>query len=144
MDRAQMFINFQVVGLGLLAYWAYRRHRQASSSQFGSREYERPLSSRVDPRNARATHLRGDQSLADARLAKKEALLLEGFSLEGLPHQILGVHPDASPAEIQAAYLARMKQYHPDKMATPDTEDWQIAQMIASKINEARQAMLRK
>ncbi|XP_074786315.1 dnaJ homolog subfamily C member 4 [Athene noctua] len=30
------------------------------------------------------------------------------------PYEVLGVRPDASPAEIRAAFLARCKEVHPD------------------------------
>ncbi|NXN99883.1 DNJC4 protein, partial [Rhinopomastus cyanomelas] len=30
------------------------------------------------------------------------------------PHEVLGVRPGASPAEIRAAFLARCKEVHPD------------------------------
>lgn len=60
----------------------------------------------------------------------------------GLPHEILGVAPDASPKEIQKAYRALMKKYHPDKRARPGTEAWHEAQRIAARINEAKDTLL--
>ncbi|NXU92891.1 DNJC4 protein, partial [Xiphorhynchus elegans] len=30
------------------------------------------------------------------------------------PHSVLGVSPNATPAEIRAAFLARCKEVHPD------------------------------
>ncbi len=149
MDRAELFFRAQVLVLGLFAYWAYRRHTLEQASRFRTREHERPSGVGLDGRGRVPGGIKQNaaekvHSLADARFKKKQTLLLEGISLEGTPYQILGVRENATKEEIQSAYLARMKQYHPDKMASPATEDWEIAQRIAAKINEARTLLLKQ
>jgi hypothetical protein len=47
---------------------------------------------------------------------------------------ILGVGPDASRADIQAAYLRLMRSVHPDKGGTPG---------LAAQLNAARDRLLR-
>jgi curved DNA-binding protein CbpA len=48
---------------------------------------------------------------------------------------ILGVEPDATPAEIQAAYTRLMRLAHPDKGGTSG---------LAAQLNAARDRLLRK
>lgn len=36
------------------------------------------------------------------------------------PHHTLGVDPGANPGEVRAAYLAKARLYHPDKLASKD------------------------
>jgi DnaJ like chaperone protein len=53
------------------------------------------------------------------------------------PHQILGIDPSASGEEIQAAYKARMHEYHPDKVAHLGEELQKVAHRKAVEIQQA-------
>lgn len=82
--------------------------------------------------------------LAEARYAKKaEPLRIGGISIQGEPHEILGIQRNASEAEIRTAYRERMKQYHPDRIGRPGSREWQDAQAIAEAINVAKEKMLK-
>ena len=53
------------------------------------------------------------------------------------PYEILGIAPSASGEEIQAAYRARMSEYHPDKVAHLGEELQQLAHRKALEIQRA-------
>jgi len=85
-----------------------------------------------------------EDPLAQAKLKRAERLALPGISLEGAPHEILGVAEEASRSEIEKAYKRLMKQYHPDSIGRPGSRQWQDAQRIAAAINQARKALLER
>jgi DnaJ-class molecular chaperone len=127
--------NYQplIVAFGaLVVIWFFLRPKQ-KKSQFKLREADRP----------RRRMVRNPDDLAEARI-RPAPLLLTGVSIEGLPHEILGVSPDASPEEIRAAHRELMKHYHPDQVGRPGSREWQDAQEIASAINHAKLEMLKK
>ncbi len=53
------------------------------------------------------------------------------------PHEILGVAPDASEAEVDAAYRQKVQMYHPDKVASLGPEFMPIAELKTKEINAA-------
>jgi DnaJ like chaperone protein len=53
------------------------------------------------------------------------------------PHEILGIDSSASREEIQAAYRARMREYHPDKVAHLGEELQKVAHRKAVEIQQA-------
>lgn len=53
------------------------------------------------------------------------------------PYQILGIDPSASGEEIQAAYRARMREYHPDKVAHLGEDLQKVAHRKAVEIQQA-------
>jgi DnaJ-domain-containing protein 1 len=57
------------------------------------------------------------------------------------PHEILGITPSASEEEIQAAYKARMNEYHPDKVAHLGEELQKLAHRKALEIQQAYQQL---
>ena len=52
-------------------------------------------------------------------------------------YDVLGVHPDASQAEIKQAYLKLSKELHPDKNQTADKFDRELIHEQYVKVNEA-------
>ncbi len=140
----------QIVVIGLLAFifWRFLTGRGGSGigslsddSSFGARE--------SDQRRGKKAGVKAEAKLADAKLKKhkqKDAgpALLTGIQIQGAPHEVLGIHPFATEETIQKAYRERMKQYHPDKIARPGTDQWREAQQIAEAINRARVEMLKR
>ncbi|MEN8185057.1 MAG: DnaJ domain-containing protein [Myxococcota bacterium] len=53
------------------------------------------------------------------------------------PYEILGIPTSASAEAIQAAYKARMQEYHPDKVAHLGEELQQLAHRKAIEIQQA-------
>ena len=53
------------------------------------------------------------------------------------PYQTLGIDSSASAEEIQAAYKARMREYHPDKVAHLGEELQKVAHRKAVEIQQA-------
>ncbi len=59
------------------------------------------------------------------------------------PYEILGIDSSASAEEIQAAYKARMHEYHPDKVAHLGEELQKVAHRKAVEIRQAYEQLLR-
>ncbi len=53
------------------------------------------------------------------------------------PHEVLGVSASASKDEIDSAYKARMKEYHPDKVAHLGEDLQKLAHRKALEIQQA-------
>lgn len=53
------------------------------------------------------------------------------------PYEVLGIARSASRADIQAAYRARMREYHPDKVAHLGEELQKLAHHKALEIQQA-------
>ena len=105
-----------VAMMALLA-WFYRNHRR----QYAGNE----------PRRDRAANDgAGRGSSADPTRAKT-------FDA----HEVLQVGPSASPDAIRAAYLARMKEYHPDRVAHLGEELQKLAHEKAQEIQRAYQQL---
>jgi len=53
------------------------------------------------------------------RMFKKQPPPAELSAPQGAlpPHEVLGLEPDASPAEIKAAYQKAIRENHPDRVA---------------------------
>lgn len=62
------------------------------------------------------------------------------------PHEILRISKDAGPEEIRRAYHARMKQVHPDAIASLDLgEDLErAANITARRLNRAYEMLMRE
>lgn len=59
------------------------------------------------------------------------------------PHATLGISPGASQDEIQSAYRARMREYHPDKVAHLGEELQELAHRRSIDIQQAYQQLRR-
>ncbi len=59
------------------------------------------------------------------------------------PHEILGIEASASGEEIQAAYKARMHEYHPDKVAHLGEELQKVAHRKTVEIQQAYEQLRR-
>lgn len=68
---------------------------------------------------------------------EKEVSEFENFSVGALPHQILGVAEDASKREIQKAFRASMKRFHPDRIG-------ERGHALAQRLIAARDALLNR
>lgn len=108
-----------IVMIGLLA-WYYRNHRQQFAARGSGQQAE----------GASAGPEQGSQAPPQRP---------ESFD----PYEVLGVTRSASIAEIQAAYRARMKEYHPDKVAHLGRELQQLAHVKAQDIQRAYQQLHR-
>ena len=123
------------IGMGaffLISAWNFIRPKTPESG-FRVREADRNV--KYQP----AT----ESKFADAKI-KPDPLRLSGISLDGRPHEVLGVRENATAEEVQKAYRDLMKRYHPDKVGRPGTREWQDAQKIAETINRAKTEMLKK
>lgn len=58
------------------------------------------------------------------------------------PHEILGIAPDASIAEIKSAYRRRIKGCHPDRFASTDERSRQLAEEWTKALNAAYETLL--
>ncbi len=57
------------------------------------------------------------------------------------PHEVLGIPATASADEVQSAYRARMREYHPDKVAHLGEELQKLAHRKAQEIQEAYETL---
>jgi hypothetical protein len=64
------------------------------------------------------------------------------WSKETPPHQILGVKPGASPAEIETAYKKLLKRYHPDRFSSWGAGYQTRAHHVILLIQDARDRLL--
>jgi len=62
----------------------------------------------------------------------------------GTWNEILGVQPNASREEINAAWRAKLKKNHPDRVADLDPDFQALAEERAKMVNAAREEGLRK
>ena len=62
------------------------------------------------------------------------------------PFSVLGVAPEAAPAEIKQAYRRRMQEYHPDRFANIDLPDelMILANDMAARITNAYHQVTQK
>lgn len=120
--------------------WLIRARSAAERSGFKTTEAERLAK---DHAQKAAKQSKSGDALAQARASVKRPLQIEGLSLSGAPHEILGVKPNASRDEIQQAYRTLMKRYHPDQVGRPGSREWEDAQAIARALTDARDALLK-
>lgn len=59
------------------------------------------------------------------------------------PHEVLGIDKNATEQEIRRAYQAKMRDYHPDKVANAGDELRNLAEKRSKEINAAYEAMMK-
>ncbi|MGN6513053.1 MAG: hypothetical protein ACTHKZ_05685 [Lysobacteraceae bacterium] len=88
-------------------------------------------------------HLRRDPE-ADREAARERA---EGFAWPGTAvrpwHMVLGVRPDATAAEVTAAYEARRREYAPARLAAMEPDLRALAEGRARELDDAYRAARR-
>ncbi len=102
--------------MALLTYF-YRRHLKQATARTTGESGER--AQREGSTRARAEPARGPLD----------------------PYEILGVSASASKEEIDSAYKARMKEYHPDKVAHLGEDLQKLAHRKALEIQQAYQQL---
>ena len=128
--------QWAILVLILVAAWTGLRSRK--SSQFRVREADRTDADRI----------KKPSQLAEAKLSRPAPppppLALPGIRLSGEPHEILGIRPDASEAEIMKAYKEAIKMYHPDRIQGQAQDQLKFYQEASAKLNEAKNQMIKK
>jgi len=124
-----LFFTAIVVGFSFL--WILFSNSNQSNSNFKLTEYDRIKEIKNRPPAPTA-----EEEVRQAQV------LLEGFKFDANANEILGVSINASKKEILKAYKLKMKQYHPDKVARPGTDQWNDAQEIAKKITESKDYLI--
>jgi DnaJ-domain-containing protein 1 len=140
---AQHFDKLQIIILAVVIFTALLMVKnRGTSSQFKVREADRKDLDQL---------LKTKTDLANAKLAKKRPsapppppLELPGIRLSGEPHEILGIGENADSSEIVRAYKEAIKRFHPDRIQGQAQEQLQFYQEAAAKLNQAKEAMLKK
>lgn len=129
-EKARELFLWVQIGLGVLLFViVWRNSQKKSESGFGLREADR---------------LRGKKQSKRVSRERDEVLLLEGIRTDLPPHQLLGVSERASIDEIQRAHRQLMKRYHPDRVGSPGSREWNDAQRIAQALNRAKDVLLQE
>ncbi len=69
---------------------------------------------------------------------------LPTWSKTTLPHEILGIAPDAAPAAVEGAFKKLLKKYHPDRFGADGKGYQKRAHHVVLMLQEARDKMLSK
>ena len=129
----QVLIVVFVIGFGVISF-----RDRGRGSQFKVREADR----------ADLDRIKSGPSIADAKFAtaakKSPPLSLPGIRLDGLPHEILGVEPDADEVEVMRAYKEAIKRYHPDRIQGQAKDQLKFYQDASAKLNDAKELMIKK
>jgi len=80
----------------------------------------------------------------DGNGARRQNKTDEDAQVRKDPYEILGVNPDATLAEIRAAYRTAARQYHPDKVAHLGEEFKELAQKKFVEIQDAYNILSQK
>lgn len=128
------------VGLGVVFVWVAWKLFRGREPQSGFRVREADRRKGFRPRE-KAAELGSDLG-RQKKPKTTPPLQIEGIRIDGKPHEILGISENASKKEIQAAYMACMKRYHPDQVGRPGSREWIDAQKIAAALNQARNELL--
>ncbi len=115
-----------LVGL-IIYYLRFNRLPGFFNWRSGNRNFEQDRNSTGD---------RQDQNQSGARSRQ------QGAATARKPHEILGIDEDATREEIQAAFRAAAKQYHPDRVASLGKEFQDLANLKFIEIKEAYARMM--
>ena len=63
-------------------------------------------------------------------------------NFRGSPCEVLGIEPNSTPEQINAAYKYWIKRYHPDRVSHLGEAYVEQARRRAEQLNTARQALL--
>lgn len=121
-------VQLIILTLVILVGWNSLRSRQQQSA-FRNREAERPdldQLNRMEPK----------------KKSTSAPLSLPGITLNGKPHEILGVPVDANESEILRAYKEKIKLYHPDRIQGQARTQIQFYEDASAKINQAKESMI--
>ncbi len=113
-------------GVLLVSFVFWRRHRklQPEEGAFAKRKIDGDAES-VAADGALGA---GDAQSAEAKLAAH--------------YKLIGVEPNALSSEVRKAYYQRIREYHPDKVASLGAELRALAEAKSREINEAYEAIL--
>ncbi|MBS1960244.1 MAG: J domain-containing protein [Bdellovibrionales bacterium] len=132
-DHFQTIQFLIIIGTIIFAWVTFKS--PGRGSQFRNREADR----------ADLEKFKTDSGLADARFRKSPPpLSLPGVRISGEPHEILGIRADANEEDVMKAYKDAIKRYHPDKIQGLAQDQIQFYQNASAKINEAKDAMIKK
>lgn len=93
--------------------------------------------SNPDLQRAQGRFLRIAEEAASLVIRHFDALLQGGTAVDPDPYRVLGLPPTADYSEVRAAYLARLREAHPDRMAGMDPQTQQAAHERAQEIIQA-------
>lgn len=132
--------QYLIIAIVLIGAWFGFRSRDPKT-QFKKREADRTDLNR----------LRTGDDLAKAKISratraepKAPPLSLPGIRLHGAPHEILGIHENATESEVMRAYKEAIKLYHPDRIQGQAQEQMKFYQEASAQLNQAKEAMLHK
>lgn len=137
-----LFVFFQFAMGALLLFVVFRLSERGTESGFKLREADRLKNQRK-----RSGLRRGPDLLAEAKMTRRDpatVLQLDGIRTDVPPHELLGVSLNASVDDIQRAYRALIKRYHPDRVGPSGSREWKDAQRIAEAINLAKETLLKQ
>ncbi len=116
--RVPRFVAYLLIGLIALLVWLrQRKPRQRPGTRSQSQNSQK---------SRQGSHARSESGTKPRPPPRGKS-----------PHEILGVPPGASTAEIAAAYRSMAQRYHPDKVATMGPELRELAERKMSEINAA-------
>lgn len=135
---ADHFMQFQIAFvIMVLLIWRIMKSGP-SETGFKSREANRKDLDQL---------LKDKSSSAQSKIKKKSPtpiLGLPGITLNGEPHEILGVARNAAETEILRAYKEKIKLFHPDRIQGQAREQIRFYEEASAKINQAKETMLQK
>lgn len=136
------FVGQIVLGVIFIAIaWVFVRPGRRDSG-FRDSKQDVPGVNPASLNNPARKNRRGGDDLGSAKIRTNPTMRLAGLSIEGKPHEILGVPPDADEVMVQRAFKDLILRFHPDRVGRPGSREWKDAQSLAEAITRARVEML--